>query len=184
MDSCTDRCAGSARPVDGSATTVESSDRTSEPYREYRTQSFLSRRQRRSDTSDGSGPECRDVLGISLSTTERRDSSPAFSPRRSNRPSAHRKRAHAMHRVLQSNRGALGFLSCRPDSRSERQRHPPRIAASDSRIACGHATTFAYPQPASVDSDPLWEGPARRSRRRSTDTHLKCHSPFSYIIAA
>ena len=69
MDSCTDRCAGSARPVDGPATTVESSDGRSEPYRECRRQSFLSRRQRRPDTSDGSGPACRNVFGGSVAAT-------------------------------------------------------------------------------------------------------------------
>ena len=60
------------------------------------------------------------------------------------------------HRPLQGRhhhpRACLSICSGRrPDARSERQRHLPRIPASDSRIARGHPTAIAYPHPAGVD---------------------------------
>ena len=59
-----------------------------------------------SDTSDRSGPECREVIGDSTGATVSRAFSCAIDPQRPSGPSAHRKRAGSISRVFRGIRGA------------------------------------------------------------------------------
>ena len=54
------------------------------------------------DTSDRLGPECREAFGVSVIAKSREDLPGAISPARPSRPSADRKRARSISRVLQS----------------------------------------------------------------------------------
>ena len=53
-------------------------------------------------TSDRTGPECREAFGGSVIAKSREDFPGAISPARPSRPSADRKRARSISRVLQS----------------------------------------------------------------------------------